>query len=244
MGAGRPGVPGAYGAAGDRAYGTYHRSAADLAGQGDAFRAGAVGYRDYGNAAAYAGYANAWRPTGAVAGSYYAHPGYGALATGLGLAAVARPYDYGSNVVVQPSTVYVNGDTAGAPQDYASQATQLATAGQSAQPADDTKWIPLGVFALVQGNEKSSDDIFQLAVDKEGTLRGNYHNVKSDDVEPISGSVDKETQRVAWTIGSDQAPVYEAGIANLTKDQTPVLVHTGDGGTNQVTLIRMEQPPQ
>ena len=179
-----------------------------------------------------------------VAGSFYTHPGYGALATGLGLAAVATPYNYGSNVVVQPSGVYVNGDTAGAPQDYASQATQIAAAGQTSQPADDTKWLPLGVFALVQGDEKSSDDIFQIAVDKEGIIRGNYHNVKSDDMEPINGSVDKQTQRVAWTIGSDQTPVYEAGIANLTKDQTPVLVHSGDGETNQVTLIRLEQPPQ
>ncbi len=101
-------MPGEYGGAGERAYGTYHRSAADLAGQGDAFRAGAVGYRDYGNAAAYAGYANAWRPNNVVAGSYYTHPGYGALAAGLGLAAVARPYDYGSNVVYQDNSVYVN----------------------------------------------------------------------------------------------------------------------------------------
>ncbi len=58
----------------------------------------------------------------------------------------------------------------------------------------------------------------------------------------MSGAVDKATQRAAWTIGNDQAPVYEVGLANLTKDQTPILVHTVDGQTRQVSLIRLPQP--
>lgn len=237
----RPGAAGTAAAAN----GTYHRSAAEQAAQGDAFRANNGNYyRNYGNVDAYAGYANAWRPNAVVAGSFYTHPGYGALATGLGMAAVATPYNYGTNVVTQPSTVYVNGDAAASPQDYASQATQIAATGQTAQPADDTKWLPLGVFAMVEGDATNSDDVFQLAVDKEGIIRGNYHNVKTDDVETVTGSVDKQSQRAAWTIGSDKFPVYEAGISNLTKAQTPVLVHTEDGGANQVSLIRLEEPPQ
>jgi hypothetical protein len=56
--------------------------------------------------------------------------------------------------------------------------------------------------------------------------------------------VDKKTQRAAWTIGGDQTPVYEVGVANLTKDQTPMLVHTADGQSRQVSLIRLQQPPQ
>ena len=43
---------------------------------------------------------------------------------------------------------------------------------------------------------------------------------------------------------SCEAAVYEAGVANLTKDATPILVHTGDGQPRQVTLIRLEQPAQ
>ena len=58
----------------------------------------------------------------------------------------------------------------------------------------------------------------------------------------MSGAVDKATQRTAWTIGNDQTPVYEAGLANLTKDQTPILLHTEDGQTRQVSLIRLPQP--
>ncbi|MBL9125671.1 MAG: hypothetical protein JNG90_18675 [Planctomycetaceae bacterium] len=237
-GTARPGIAGT----GEVRNGTYHRPAAAEAAQGDAIRNG--DYRNYSNPDAWGRYAYAWRPAGAWTGSYYANPGWGALAAGMGLAARATPYNYGSNVVVQPSTVYVNGDPAGTPQEYADQASQIAAAGQAAEPADDAKWMPLGVFAMVQGDATSSDDIFQLAVDEKGTIRGNYHNVKSDDVEPVSGSVDRETQRVAWTIGSDQFPIYETGISNLTKSQTPVLVHLDGGETNQVSLVRLEEPAQ
>jgi len=152
------------------------------------------------------------------------------------------PYDYGSNVVVQPSAVYVNGDTTATPQEYTDQASQIASAGQASEPAPDSKWLPLGVFAVVEGNATSSDDVFQLAVNPQGTIRGNYQNVQSKDVESISGSVDKQSQRAAWTIGSDKSPVYEAGIANLTKDSVPILVHLDGGETHQLTLIRLQDP--
>ena len=236
----RPGGIGspAYGA--DRRYGTYYTSAAALDTQYAAFRA--ADYRRY-DTAALAAYSNAWQPNNVVSASLYTHPGYGSLARGLGLAAQPAAYDYGSNVVAQSDAMYVNGDATGTPQEYADQAAQLAATGQSATPADDTKWLPLGVFAICSGDETSSDDIFQLAVDKQGAIRGNYHNLKSDDMEPINGSVDKKSQRAAWTIGSDQSPVYEAGIANLTKDATPILVHNADGQSTQMTLIRLQEPP-
>ncbi|MBX9791944.1 MAG: hypothetical protein K2Y37_23725 [Pirellulales bacterium] len=229
---------GAYGA--DRRYGTYYNSAAALDTQAAAFRA--ADYRRY-DTAALAAYSTAWRPTNVVSDSLYTHPGYGGLARGLGLAAQPVPYDYGGNVVAQSDAMYVNGDAAGTPQEYADQATQFAAAGQAATPADDAKWLPLGVFAICSGDETSSNDIFQLAVNQQGIIRGNYHNVQTDDMEPLNGSVDKKSQRAAWTIGSDQSPVYEAGIANLTKDATPILVHTADGQSTQMTLIRLEEPP-
>jgi len=212
-----------------------------MAAQGTAFRGGAVGYQNY-NVAAFAAYPNAWQPTHVVSTSLYTHPGYAGLARGLGLAAVPAAYDYGGNVVVQGDSVYVNGDSTGSSQDYANQASTIADAGQTAEPAADAKWLPLGVFAIVEDGQTKSDDIFQLAVDPQGIIRGNYHNTKTDDMEPVSGSVDKQSQRTAWTIGTDKTPVYEAGIANLTKDVTPVLVLNADGSTHQMSLIRMPQP--
>lgn len=239
MGAGYAGVPAAAGGA--LGYGTRYANSAALAEQGAAFRAGAVGYRAY-TPAMLGAYAGAWTPTNLVGASLYTHPGYAALATGLGLGAQPIPYDYGGNVVVQSQAVYVNGDSVADPQEYANQASQLAATAQSAPATDETKWLPLGVFALVEGDQTTSDDNFQLAVNQQGIIRGNYHNLKSDDLESLAGAVDKSTQRVAWTIGSDKKPVYECGIANLTKDETPLLVHLGDGSTRQVTLIRLPQP--
>jgi hypothetical protein len=160
------------------------------------------------------------------------------------MAAAPVAYDYGGNVVVQSDAVYVNGDVVGTPQQYAQQTSAIASAGQSAAPGADSKWLPLGVFAVVAGDATSSDDIFQLAVNPQGIIRGNYNNVRTNQVERISGSVDTKTQRTAWTIGDDRSPVYEAGVANLTKDITPMLVITADGQSQQLSLIRLPQPEQ
>jgi hypothetical protein len=251
-GFGRPGVgpggvgaaPGAgYGAYGNRygAYGNYGTHYAGWDGLGAGYWGGG-GYPYY-NAAMYAGYPRAWAPTNMAAGSLYSNPGYGGMSGQLGMNAQPAPYDYGSNVVVQPGAVYVNGDQVGTPQQFEDQAKQLAAAGQ-AQPDAAAQWLPLGVFAVVDANGTGSDHIFQIAVNPQGIIRGNFHDRQKNQVEPISGSVDKNTQRAAWTIGSDQTPVYDAGIANLTTDSTTILVHTGGGQSHQVTLARLQPPAQ
>lgn len=49
-------------------------------------------------------------------------------------------------------------------------------------------------------------------------------------------------QRAAWTVGERKTPVYEAGIANLTKNETTMLVHYDKDRSQQYTLIRVEEP--
>ena len=71
-----------------------------------------------------------------------------------------------------------------------------------------TTWQPLGVFAMVGEGETKSTNIFQLAVNKDGVIRGNYYNALTDTTEPVYGSVDKKTQRAAWTVGGPQ----DAGV--------------------------------
>ena len=83
---------------------------------------------------------------------------------------------------------------------------------------------------------------FQLAVNKGGVVRGNYYDAVADNTLPVYGSVDPRTQRVAWSIGEKKDVVFEAGIANLTRDETPILVHYGKDNTQQFTLIRLQQP--
>ena len=46
-------------------------------------------------------------------------------------------------------------------------------------------------------------------------------------------SVDKKTQRAAWTVGDRKEPIYETGFANLTRSETTMLVHFGKDRTQQ-----------
>jgi hypothetical protein len=237
----RPGA--GFGAAGVPGYGTRYGAYDGYAGLYGAYGAAAYRYPYY-TGAWYGAYPGAWAGMGGTGGYMYSNPGYGATAGTLGMDTQPVSYDYGGNVVVQPDSVYVNGDAVGTPQQYADQATQIAKAGRAGEPDQGSKWLPLGVFAVVVGEAPDSDDVFQLAVNPDGIIRGNYHNRKSNKVEKITGAVDKDTERAAWTIGSDQTPVYEAGLANLTKNSTPILVHLGGDQTNQVTLVRLQPPKQ
>jgi hypothetical protein len=58
---------------------------------------------------------------------------------------------------------------------------------------------------------------------------------------PVSGALDRQTQRVAWTIQDQPETVYETGLYNLTQDETSMLVHFGKDSTEQYELFRIEQ---
>ncbi|MFL5240882.1 MAG: hypothetical protein ACJ8FY_02125 [Gemmataceae bacterium] len=128
------------------------------------------------------------------------------------------------------------------PEQYAEQAVTFADSGKQAPATEEEEWLALGVFAMVQGEQVNGNDLFQLAVNKSGTIRGNYYNALADTTLPVYGSVDKKTQRAAWTVGNRKEPIYEAGFANLTKSETTMLVHFGKGSTQQWTLVSVEQP--
>jgi hypothetical protein len=153
-------------------------------------------------------------------------------------------YDYGSNVVYEGDTFYVNGDSVGTQEQYAQQAIGIADAGKQAGASKEEEWLSLGVFAMVQGERTDSNDLFQLAVNKAGTIRGNFYNVLSDTTLPVNGAVDKKSQRAAWTVGDRKEVIYEAGFANLTKSETAMLVHFGKDRTQQWSLIRIDAPEE
>ena len=112
------------------------------------------------------------------------------------------------------------------------------------QPAQDAEWQPLGVFGLIQGDEQVAQRVFQLAVNKAGVVRGNYYDAVADNSLPVYGSVDAKSQRVAWSIGEKKTVIFEAGLNNLTDDQTSVLVHYGKERTEQMMLVRLEEPKE
>ena len=149
-------------------------------------------------------------------------------------------YDYGNTVVYQDDSVYVNGQDVGTSDEYYQRAEDLAGTGAEAQTTDDDQWLPLGVFAMTNAQHTKADLILQLAVDKEGIIRGNYTATLTNNTLPVQGSVDKKTQRAAWTIGDNKENVIETGIYNLTKDEAPCLVHFGKDKTEQWTLVRLK----
>ena len=61
----------------------------------------------------------------------------------------------------------------------------------------------------------------QLAVNKQGIIRGNYTDTVTNKTQLVHGSVDKKTQRVAFTVGDNTTTVVETGLYNLTKDEAP-----------------------
>jgi hypothetical protein len=223
--------------------GTYYRSATAIRGQAGYVRTSVAHYPCF-RPGWYTQYPGAWFAAGWTAGAVWRAATWPAYASYAGYPAEPIYYDYGTNVVYENNTVVVNGEQTATAEEYAKQATALADSGREAKATKDEEWIPLGVFAMVQGDEKISNHIFQLAVNKQSVMRGNYYDAVTDTTAPIFGSVDKKTQRAAWTVGDRKTPVYEAGIANLTKNETTMLAHYGNDRTVQFTLVRVEEPDQ
>jgi hypothetical protein len=201
------------------------------------------GYYNCFHPAWYAAHPGAWTAAGWAAGAAWASATWAAVDTFCAFAG-EPPYDYsyGSDIVYQNNNVYIGGKDAGTTQQYAQQATTLAEQGQTANAPPTAEWKALGVFALVPGDQQTSNNVFQLAVDKNGVIRGNYYDGVMDTTTAVYGSVDKKTQRAAWTIGKTKDRVFEAGLYNLTQSEAPVLVHFGTDKTQQWLLVRMEQP--
>jgi hypothetical protein len=239
---------GPYGAAAGRTTvargtgGTYYASRSTLATTGGTVRGNFAYYNAF-TPGWYAKYPGAWFAAGWTAARVWSAPAWGTVSSYCDYPAEPVYYDYGESVVYSGDTVTINGTTEIPAEQYVQQATDLAATGVSATvalKADDFQ--TLGVFAMIGEGETKSTNIFQLAVNKEGIIRGNYYNALTDTTEPVYGSVDKKTQRAAWTVADRKTPVYEAGIANLTKDETTMLVHFSKENSQQFTLVRIEQP--
>ncbi|MDB5336448.1 MAG: hypothetical protein JWN70_2067 [Planctomycetaceae bacterium] len=222
--------------------GTYYRSTTAISGQGAYVRTACTPYYGCFTSAWHTQYPGAWYAAAWGTTVAWRAATWGVLASSGGYATQPVNYDYGSTVVYQDNTVYQNGDPVATAEEYSQQATDIAQTGKTTDASPDGDWTPLGVFAMVRGEEQTADNLFQLAVNNDGVLRGNYYNALTDTTETVFGSVDKKSQRAAWTVGDKKTPVYEAGISNLTSDHTTMMVHYSNDRAQQFTLFRIEQP--
>ena len=238
---------GPYGLAGYSARGvavghrTYFVRPGQLPVYGAAVRRNFVHYNVF-TPAWYRSYPNAWRAAAWTAATFWAGTTWAALSSSYGYPAQPVVYDYGSTIVYEGDQVIYNGEPVATAEEYTQQAIQIAAQGVEAKPADKEEWTPLGVFGMVQGDEQDANKIFQLAINRDGILRGNYYDALSDTTVPVYGAVDRKSQRAAWTVGDRKDTVYETGIGNLTEPETTMLVHFGKDRTQQWTLVRLEKP--
>ena len=192
----------------------------------------------------YAQYPGAWFAAGWAAGAVWNSCTWGSAADYCGYSEEPPVYyDYGNNVTYEDDNVYVNGDSVGTPEQYYDQAEQIASTGATADAPPDGDWLPLGVFAFTKPDQTKSDIGIQLAVSKDGIIRGNYTDSATNQNQIVQGSIDKKTQRAAFTVGDNKTSVIETGLYNLTKDEAPCLLHIGKDQTEQWLLVRLKQQP-
>jgi len=191
----------------------------------------------------YRRYPGAWLAAGWTAGMAWYGTTWDSLGTYFNYDSYSPIYyDYGNNVRYQDDNVYVNGQSSGTAPQYYDQAAALAATGTAANAPSDGNWLPLGVFAFCKPDETKSDIAVQLAVNREGIIRGNYTDAVANQTQQVHGSVDKKTQRVAFTAGDNTTNVVETGLYNLTKKEAPALIHFGKDRTEQWLLVRLNQP--
>lgn len=220
-------------------------------------------YGGYGHPYGYGGfwgYPGAWGAYGWGAATAWTCMGLTTLTSFLGIAALAGSGKNNgnngssvSNVTYEGPNVYVNGNPAGTQVDYYNQAEQLASAGQQyvdttpntgSSGGGNSQWQPLGVFSLAQKGQTQSSMLFQLAINKDGIVRGNYMNQLTNETDQVYGSLDKKTQRISFTIGQNTAnsTVFDTSLSDITKDDAPVLVHYGPNSTQAMMLVRLPAP--
>lgn len=181
------------------------------------------------------------------------------------------PYDYPPSgppvIVTQPVTNVTNQYFQPAPQAAPAPEVEQPTTPAEEAPAPSApkwtpeqeleqkqaggenagNWMPLGVFAAGRTLQdvNYSSQFIQLALGKEGQLAGTYYNAATNQVHPLGGTIDKETQLAAWTVTDDpNSPVMTTGIYNLTQDKLDVKVHFPNGVEQSWVLVRLQNGQQ
>lgn len=170
---------------------------------------------------------------------------WGAVTSWVGYGA-SEPvsYSYGDSVYYEGDTVYQGDQPVASAEEYTQQAETIAASAPEVAPTE-AEWLPLGVFAISPDGQSSgpAPSLFlQLAISKEGVIRGTLNNSATGKTQDVEGMVDKASQRCAWTVVGQSRPIMETGISNLTQDTVPSLVHFADEQTQQWLMVRLEEP--
>src|SRR4029079_18162658 len=99
-------------------------------------------------------------------------------------------------------------------------------------------------FAVTPDGAKEASVMAQLAITKEGVIGGTVFDQKAGKSYNVQGTVDKNTQRAAWSYTNDQnvRVVMETSVNNLTQNESTGLVHYGPNDQQVVEMVRLQDP--
>jgi hypothetical protein len=196
---------------------------------------------NYFNGAWVGRYPGAWWPgKWAVAASAWAIATWPYASAYCGCTGEPVYYDYGENVAYEDGTVYADDQPIATEEEYYAQAEEIAATGTQ---ASNEEWMPLGVFAVISDEEQTqTDKVVQLAINRDAVIRGNLQDMTVDKVTPVTGAVDKTTQRVSLKLEGNDSLIVETGLYNLTNDEVPILVHFAPDRREGRVLVRLKNP--
>jgi hypothetical protein len=157
-------------------------------------------------------------------------------------------WDYGPGeyIYCYNDVVYVNGQWFEPAPVYYDRTVTLAQSAPVIAPeaAQQIEWLPLGVFVVSREGVVDNNLLVQLAVTGEGVIGGTVLNQATGTTFDIKGTVDKQSQRAAWTYTDETGKqiAMETSIYNLTQPESTAMLHNGPEDLEVVELVRLEQP--
>lgn len=182
----------------------------------------------------YAEHPNAWQYTHPYA-EWWAVAGVVGLSNWLGYSVAA-----GSSTAATTTTADAT-STTGTTSATAESSASAGTTAAAASPPSDLEWLPLGVYATAPKGAAQAHVYQQLAVSRKGELKGNYYDSISNTVQPVSGSIDRETRKAAWTVGKSGGATFETTLDALVKTPSGVTMRSGDS-VQEWELVQMQKP--
>lgn len=175
----------------------------------------------------YSAHPNVWQAT-------HPHADLFVAATAVGLAGwLAVPYAAVSTTAY--STGGTSEATASPPQE-----PLPAEPTETAAPGDEA-WMPLGVFALRSAKEPQANLVLQMAVNREGVLRGSQFHTGTQTAENVTGAVDKQSLLAVWRVGEDRQTAFETTLGDLTKIEGGLTLRFSDGRREDWKLIQISR---
>jgi hypothetical protein len=138
------------------------------------------------------------------------------------------------------STSSYSSGTSGEAAATAPQEPATAAPAEAGVPEDEA-WMPLGVFALHPVEERQSNLVLQMAVNRDGILRGSQFHTGTEKAENVTGAVDKQSLRVVWRSGDNRGSTFETTLGELTKTEGRLTLRFSDDRREDWKSIHISQ---